>query len=175
MTRWNIDTDHSQLEFSVRHMGFSTVRGRFRTFSGFVETDDSDMPQDIEVTIETASIDTGVENRDTHLRSADFFEADKYPQITFRSTSIAQIDNNNFEVTGQLDMHGHQNPITFTVNVENPILDPYGLHRSAAMTSSKLNRRDWGLNWNQLLEAGSMLVSENVTFTFELQLVKQTG
>jgi polyisoprenoid-binding protein YceI len=173
MTNWNIDADHSSLEFSVRHMGFSTVRGRFRSFSGFVQTDDNDVPQDIEVTIETASIDTGVENRDTHLRSADFFEADKYPEITFRSTAIEQVDMNNFKVTGQLDMHGHVNPITFTVNVENPIKDPYGLTRSAAMSSSKLNRKDWGLNWNQLLEACSMLVSDNVSFNFVLEVVKQ--
>ena len=133
---WNIDTTHSHVDFSVRHMGFSTVRGRFREFSGFVETDENNRPQRLEVTIETASIDTGVADRDNHLRSPDFFDAATNPQITFKSTSITNKGGNRYEVTGDLDMHGVVKPVTFEVEAADPINDPYGLKRAAASGSA---------------------------------------
>ena len=157
---WNIDTTHSNVDFSVRHMGVSTVRGKFREFSGFLESDENLVPQRLEVTIETASIDTGVDDRDAHLRSADFFDAENNPQITFKSTDIQDKGGNKFAVTGDLDMHGVTNPVTFNMDGVQPITDPYGLQRAAAEGTAELNRKDWGLTWNQVLEAGSLLVSE---------------
>ena len=170
---WNIDTTHSHVDFSVRHMGFSTVRGRFREFSGFLETDENNRPQRLEVTIETASIDTGVADRDNHLRSADFFDAETNPQITFKSTSIEDRGGNRYSVTGDLDMHGVSKPVTFEVEAADPITDPYGLQRAAAAGTAELNRKEWGLTWNQLLETGSLMVSEKVKLSFETEIVAQ--
>ncbi len=170
---WNIDTTHSHVDFSVRHMGFSTVRGRFREFEGFLETDDNNVPQRIEVTIQTESIDTGVADRDNHLRSPDFFDAATNPQITFKSTSITNKGGNRYEVTGDLDMHGVVKPVTFDVEGADPITDPYGLKRAAASGTAELNRKDWGLTWNQILEAGSVMVSEKVKLSFEVEITAQ--
>lgn len=170
---WNIDTTHTHVDFSVRHMGFSTVRGRFREFSGFLETDENNRPQRLEVTIETASIDTGVADRDNHLRSADFFDAETHPQITFKSTSVEDRGGNRYSITGDLDMHGVRKPVTFEVEAADPITDPYGLQRAAAAGTAELNRKEWGLTWNQLLETGSLMVSEKVKLSFETEIVAQ--
>ncbi len=170
---WNIDTTHTHVDFSVRHMGFSTVRGRFREFSGFLETDENNRPQRLEVTIETASIDTGVADRDNHLRSADFFDAETHPQITFKSTSVEDRGGNRYSITGDLDMHGVSKPVTFEVEAADPITDPYGLQRAAAAGTAELNRKEWGLTWNQLLETGSLMVSEKVKLSFETEIVAQ--
>ena len=170
---WNIDTTHSHVDFSVRHMGFSTVRGRFREFNGFLETNDNNEPQRLEVTIETASIDTGVADRDNHLRSPDFFDAATNPQITFKSTSIEPKGGNKYAVTGDLDMHGVTKPVTFDVEGADPITDPYGLKRAAASGTAELSRKDWGLTWNQILEAGSVMVSEKVKLSFEVEITAE--
>lgn len=170
---WNIDTTHSHIDFSVRHMGFSTVRGRFREFSGFLEADENNQPQRLEVTIDTSSIDTGVADRDNHLRSADFFDAETHPQITFKSTSIESKGGNRYAITGDLDMHGVSKPVTFDVEGAEPISDPYGLQRAAASGTAELNRKDWGLTWNQILEAGGVMVSETVKLSFEAEIVAE--
>jgi len=170
---WNIDTSHSHVDFSVRHMGFSTVRGRFREFNGHLESDENNTPTAIELTIQTASIDTGVEDRDNHLRSADFFDAEKFPEITFRSTEIEHVSGNNYRVTGDLDMHGVSKPVTFDVEGADPISDPFGLQRAAAAGSAELSRKEWDLTWNQILEAGGVMVSDTVKFTFEVEITAQ--
>ena len=170
---WNIDPTHTHVDFSVRHMGFSTVRGRFREFSGFMEADENLKPQRLEVTIQTNSIDTGVDDRDNHLRSADFFDVENYPQITFKSTNIEDKGGHKYAVTGDLDMHGVTKPVTFDIEGAEPITDPYGLQRAAAAGTAELSRKEWGLTWNQILEAGSLMVSEKVKLSFEAEIVAE--
>lgn len=170
---WNIDNTHSHIDFSVRHMGFSTVRGRFRDFTGSLEADENNKPVRLEVTIDTSSIDTGVADRDNHLRSADFFNAETNPQITFKSTDVESKGGNRYAVTGDLNMNGVTKPVTFDVEGADPISDPYGLQRAAASGTAELNRKDWGLTWNQILEAGSLMVSEKVKLSFEAEIVAE--
>ena len=170
---WNIDATHSHVDFSVRHMGFSTVRGRFRDFEGFLEATADNVPQRLELTIRTDSIDTGVADRDNHLRSPDFFDAASHPVITFKSTAITARGGNVFEVQGDLDMHGVTKSVSFEVEGAGPISDPFGLQRAAASGSTEINRSDWGLTWNQLLEAGGFMVSEKVKLSFEVELTAQ--
>jgi len=170
MTTWTIDPVHTQIEFSVRHMGLSTVRGRFTAFAGTVTTAESGAPSDVAVDIETASIDTSAADRDAHLRSPDFFDAAAHPTLTFRSTGVRAIGGNRFEVVGDLTMHGVTRPITLEADIGEPVRDPWGRQRRAAVVAGKLNRKDFGLTWNQILEAGALLVGEEVRLTFDVQV-----
>lgn len=171
--KWNIDNTHSHIDFSVRHMGFSTVRGRFREFEGFLETDADNNPVNIEVDIKTESIDTGVADRDNHLRSADFFDAATNPTITFRSTSFDHKGGNRYAVTGDLTMNGITKPVTFDVEGADPITDPFGLTRAAASGSTEISRKEWDLTWNQVLEAGGVMVSDKVKLSFEVEITAE--
>lgn len=171
MTTWTIDPVHTQIEFSVRHMGLSTVRGRFTAFGGRVTTAESGAPAAIAVDIETASIDTSAGDRDAHLRSADFFDAAAHPTITFRSTAVRPVAGDRFEIVGDLTMHGVTRPITLEADVGEPIRDPWGQARRAAVVAGKLNRKDFGLTWNQILEAGALLVGEEVRLTLDVQVI----
>lgn len=169
MTTWTIDPLHTQIEFSVRHMGLSTVRGRFRTFAGSVTTDDGGRPVAVSVDIETASIDTNAADRDAHLRSPDFFDAAAHPTIAFRSRDVRALAGGRFEVVGDLTMHGVTLPVTLEAEVGEAIRDPWGQPRRAALVTGKLNRKDFGLAWNQVLEAGALLVGEEVRLSFDVQ------
>ncbi|MBW6455248.1 MAG: YceI family protein [Trueperaceae bacterium] len=169
MTTWTIDALHTQIEFSVRHMGLSTVRGRFKAFGGSVTTGDDGAPTAVAVDIETASIDTNAADRDAHLRSPDFFDAAAHPTITFRSTGVRAIGGDRFEVVGDLTMHGVTRPITLEAEIGDPIRDPWGQARRAAVVGGKLNRKDFGLAWNQILEAGALLVGEEVRLSFDVE------
>lgn len=171
--KWNIDTTHSHIDFSVRHMGFSTVRGRFREFEGFLETDPSNNPENIEINITTDSIDTGVADRDNHLRSPDFFDAATNPTITFRSTGIESRGGNKFAITGDLSMNGITRSVTFDAEAADPITDPFGLTRAAASGTTEISRKEWNLTWNQLLEAGGVMVSDNVKLSFEVEVTAE--
>lgn len=170
MTTWTIDTLHTQIEFSVRHMGLSTVRGRFKDFGGTVETDENGVPTAVNVDVETVSIDTNGADRDAHLRSPDFFDAVAHPTITFRSTGVRAIGGERFEVVGDLTMHGVTRPIALEAEIGEPIRDPWGQLRRAAVVAGKLNRKDFGLTWNQVLEAGALLVGEEVRLSFDVQV-----
>ncbi len=169
--KWNLDPAHSSIEFSVRHMGFATVRGRFKDFTLDVESTDGNRPSRVEAVIDAGSIDTGVADRDGHLRSADFFDVERFPEIRFVSTSVEAAGRGRYRITGNLSMHGASHPVSFDVDVQEPINDLFGNVRAAAEGSGKLNRKDWGLTWNQVLEAGAMLVGEDVRFTLDVQAI----
>lgn len=170
---WNVDPTHTDVAFSVRHMGLSTVRGRFETVAGTVETDAAGLPSAIRIEIATESINTGTKDRDAHLRSADFFDAAANPTITFVSTGVTARGGDRFDVAGHLTMNGVTRPVVLDAEIGAPITDPWGLKRRAATASAKINRKEWNLTWNQILEAGSLLVSEEVKLSIDVQVTQQ--
>ena len=170
--KWNLDPAHSSIEFSVRHMGFATVRGRFKRFTVEIESDGQNHLSRVGAVIDATSIDTGEAQRDQHLRSVDFFDAERFPELRFTGTRIEPVAGNRYRISGDLSVRGTAKPVTFDVEVQEPINDPFGNVRVAAEASGKLNRKDWGLGWNQVLEAGALLVGEEVRFSFDLQAVE---
>lgn len=171
---WVIDPAHSQATFSVRHMMISTVKGQFKVLSGKLNIDEQNPANSwVEAQVETASIDTRDANRDAHLRSADFFEAEKYPEIVFKSTRVEPAGDNEYKVTGELNMHGVTKPVTFTAEYFGQGKDPYGRQKAGLSATAKINRKEWGLNWNAALEAGSVLVSEDVKVEIDLAAVQE--
>jgi polyisoprenoid-binding protein YceI len=172
-TTWRVDATHSLAEFAVRHLMISTVKGRFADVTGTLVGDDTDPEHAaIELTIPVAGIDTREPQRDAHLRSADFFEADRYPAIRFRSTAVTRIGQGQFAVTGDLTIRDITRPVTLTVESGGRGKDPWGGERIGFTTSTTINRKDFGLHWNQALEAGGVLVGNEVKIAVDLQLVK---
>lgn len=169
---WNLDPSHSGISFSVRHMGLATVRGSFEQFDLDVKTDDAGVPTKVVAEIDTASITTGSADRDGHLKSADFFNAAEFPKIVFESTDIARAGD-ELTITGDLTIRGATHPVTFVSDFNGPVTDPWGNPRIAADARGKIDRTKWGLTWNQVLEAGSLLVGEEVKFNISAQAVKQ--
>jgi polyisoprenoid-binding protein YceI len=172
-TTWQVDPSHSHVEFSVRHLMIATVRGRFAEVAGTLIGDD-DHPEAaaIVLTVPAASIDTREPQRDAHLRSADFFDAEAHPEIQFRSTRITMGRDDRFLVHGDLTIRGLTRPIALTVHRGGRVRDPFGNERVAYSTTVKINRRDFGLNWNQVLETGGVLVGDEVTVSIDLELIK---
>ncbi|HEY4389034.1 MAG TPA: YceI family protein [Ktedonobacteraceae bacterium] len=171
---WQIDASHSQVTFSVKHMMFATVKGSFQVISGQLHIDqENPANSSVDAQAETASIHTRDANRDAHLRSADFFDAEKYPTITFKSTSVERVKGDEYKVTGDLSIHGVTQSVVFDATYTGAGKDPWGNQRVGIDASSKINRKDFGLNWNQALEAGGVLVSEDVKIELELSLVEQ--
>jgi len=174
-TTYQIDTAHSSAQFSVRHMMISNVRGDFTKLSGTVTYDPaSPNTATIEATIDVASIRTREEQRDAHLKSADFFDAEKYPVITFKSTGIAGAEG-ELEVVGDLTIHGVTREVA--LEVEGPseeAKDPWGNMRIGATATAKLNREDFGLVWNAALETGGVLVGKEVKITLDIQAIRQS-
>ena len=168
---WQIDSAHSSIEFQAKHLMIAKVKGRFREFAGALEAGE-DGTLTASGTIQTASIDTDEPRRDEHLRSADFFEVDAYPEIAFFSTSIAPIGGTGFRVVGDLSIRGVTKPITLTGGVEGTGRDPYGNDRVALELRGELNRSDFGLTWNQALETGGVVVGDTIKLELELSLVK---
>ncbi|MBA4072546.1 MAG: polyisoprenoid-binding protein [Gemmatimonas sp.] len=168
--QWTLDTTHTQVGFSVKHMAISTVRGRFTKFDGTGETDASGKIVKARFTIDVASIDTNQEQRDAHLRSADFFDTEQFPAIVFESTSITQ-QGSDITMTGDFTMHGVTKPLTLTGETAPVVKDPWGMTRTALTLEGKLNRKEWGLTWNQALEFGGLMVSEDVKLSIELEAV----
>ncbi len=168
--KWNLDTTHSAVDFSVKHLMIATVKGRFATFSGTGETNADGTIKSVSLEIDAASISTNQTQRDDHLRSADFFDTANFPKATFASTKITQ-DGTNVTITGDLSLHGITKPVTLTGEVTNVIKDPWGNQRLALNVESKINRKEWGLGWNQLLETGGFAVSEDVKLSVEVQAV----
>jgi polyisoprenoid-binding protein YceI len=148
---WNIDASHTSLDFAVKHMAISTVRGHFRALSGTVTTNDSGALEGIEASIDASSIDTKDAQRDGHLKSPDFFDVANHPTINFKSTNVQAKGGNEYTVTGDLSMHGITKPVTLEVETVPPIKDPWGLTRTAASASGKISRKEWDLTWNQVL------------------------
>jgi polyisoprenoid-binding protein YceI len=171
MTTWNIDPSHTDLEFSVRHMAISTVKGRFQALSGNVETDETGALKTVKVSVDTNSINTGDAQRDGHLKSPDFFDAAANPTVDFISTQVLSKGGNSYSVTGDLTMNGQTKPVTLEVETTPAIKDPFGLTRTAASGSGKISRKEWGLTWNQALELGGVLVSDEVKINLEVQAI----
>lgn len=169
--KWNLDPSHTSIDFKVRHMGIASVRGSLKVLSGSVETDEAGRPSKIEAVIDAASIATGEPQRDGHLRSADFLHAEQYPEIRFVSTQIEPLGGNRYRIQGNLTIRDITKPVTLEAEVSAPIKDPWGMQRIAASASSQINRKDWNLTWNQVLELGALLVGEEVKFNLEVEAV----
>jgi polyisoprenoid-binding protein YceI len=172
---WVIDVDHSSVQFKVKHLMVSNVKGEFKKFSGTVTMDDADITKSrVDVTIDAASIDTGVAKRDEHLKSPDFFDVAKYPTLMFVSTKVAKAGDNRLKVTGNLTLHGVTREVVLDVEGPNPaVKDMYGNTKSGASATTKINRKDFGLTWNKALEAGGVAVGEEVLITLDVELLKK--
>lgn len=166
-TKWNLDTAHSEITFKVRHMMISNVKGAFNTFTAEVEAEDDTFKNaKVSATIQTDSIDTNNADRDTHLKSADFFNVEQNPTITFESDSLAD------DVTGHLTINGVTKPVQLEVEFGGINQDPWGNTKAGFTFEGKIKRSDFGLNWNAALETGGVLVSDEVKIAGELQFVK---
>ena len=176
-TTWQLDPTHSSVEFAVKHMMMTTVRGRFKEVTATL-TGDRDHPEDagVEATLSTASIDTGVPDRDAHLRGADFFDADNFPNITFRSTGIEnppKEDGDRFRVAGQLTIRDSTMDVVLDCEYLGRGVDPWGKTRAGFSFQTEIDRREWGLKWNQAIETGGVLVANKVRIEGEVQFVRQ--
>ncbi|HSY40570.1 MAG TPA: YceI family protein [Polyangia bacterium] len=170
---WNLDTVHSGINFSVRHMVVSKVRGRFAKFTGNIALDESDLARSVvEATIDASSIDTGTAQRDEHLKSADFFDVEHFPEIRFRGTGIEKVGTERYRLTGQLTIRDVSREIALDVEYGGRGKDPWGNERVGFTARGALDRKDFGLKWNQALETGGVLVSDRVELELELQAVK---
>lgn len=170
---WKIDTAHSMIEFSVKHMMISTVRGRFTQFDGNVVIDEKNLlGSSVTGAVEIASIDTHDAGRDGHLRSADFFAAEKFPQMTFRSTKLQRTGDGEYKVTGDLTIKDTTREVVFNVTDEGQNKDPWGNHRWGISATASINRKDFGLVWNVALETGGVLVGEQVKIAAELEVIR---
>ena len=169
---WNIDPAHSNVTFQVKHLGIATVRGVFTEFEGTLELGDDLSAAKAYGTVKTASVDTKESSRDEHLRSADFFDAEQYPELSFTSTEIKGVDEDELEITGDLTIHGVTKPITLKGEVTGTDTDPWGNDRVALEVAGKLNRGDYGMTFNQALGSGNMLVSDQVKLNVDISAVK---
>lgn len=172
MANWTIDTAHTETAFAVKHMGLSNVRGNFETTKGTVTTDESGKITAIDAIIEVGSITTRNGDRDNHLKSADFFDAEKFPEVHFVSTSVTSEDGEDYAIEGELTIKGITKPISFDAEVGAPIDDPYGLKRSGASLSFSIDRRDFGLTWSQALANGSLVVGNKIKITVDAEITQ---
>lgn len=173
-TKWVIDPAHTLLEFSVKHMMIATVKGRFSGVEGGLYADLPDLTTaDIEVTADANTVDTREAQRDQHLRSADFFDVENFPQITFKSNRIERTGNDAYKIIGDLTIRGVTREVAFDTTFEGMGKDPWGGERAGFSAEAKINRKDFGLNWNAVLETGGILVGEQVKISVEVEVVKQ--
>jgi polyisoprenoid-binding protein YceI len=173
-TTWSLDPAHSVAEFKVKHMMISNVKGQFAKVTGTLSLDESDLANSkVEAVIDAASIETRDAQRDAHLKSADFFDVEKFPTLTFRSTGVAVVRDRELNVEGDLSIHGVTRKVLFAVEGPTPpAKDPWGNTRVAISATTKINRKDFGLTWNAALETGGILVGEEVTITLDVEFVK---
>ena len=174
VSTWNIDPVHSVAEFKVKHMMISNVKGQFARIKGVLSLDETDLTKSrVETSIDAASINTRDEQRDAHLKSADFFDVEKFPTLSFKSTKITRIADGELAVAGELTIHGVARNVVFTVEgPTTPGKDPWGNTRIGLSATTKINRKDFGLTWNATLETGGILVGDEVTITLEVQFIK---
>jgi polyisoprenoid-binding protein YceI len=173
-TKWAIDPAHTQVQFKIKHLMISTVTGTINSFEGTVEAEGNDFSSaEISFTADANSISTANEQRDGHLRSGDFFDTEKFPKITFKSTKVTKKDDENFEVIGDLTIRGITKPVTLAVEYTGMMKDPWGNMKAGFNLKGKMNRKDWGLTWNAALETGGVLVSDEVRIEAEVQLAKE--
>jgi polyisoprenoid-binding protein YceI len=173
-TTWKVDPAHSLVEFSTKHMMFTTVKGRFTSVRGTIVDDPADPTRSsVEAEIDVASIDTREEQRDNHLRSADFFHAEQHPLLTFKSTRVEPVGENHFKVIGDLTIRGASREVTLDTTFNGRGTNPFGAEVAGYTAETTINRKDFGLNWNVALEAGGFLVSDTIKILLEIQAVKQ--
>ena len=169
---WKLDPAHSEISFTVKHLKISKVRGTFDNFDVTIVTAENPHDSTIEATIDVASVNTNQKDRDAHLRTSDFFLVDEYPTMTFVSTSFAG-DENDFQVTGDLTLRGVTKQVVLTGEFGGLMTDDYGRTKAGASATTKINRHDFGVNWNAALEAGGLTLGEEVTITMDLQVILQ--
>ena len=171
---WQIDSSHSSVNFSVRHMMLSTARGQFEKFSGTIEFDEANPAATaVDVTIEAASVNTKDEKRDGHLKSPDFFDVEKFPGLSFKSKNVQVIDSNHAKLNGDLTIKGISKPVVLDVEYHGQVKSPGGTTNAGFSASTKINREDWGLTWNAPLETGGVLVGKDIKIELELETIKQ--
>jgi polyisoprenoid-binding protein YceI len=171
-TKWILDPTHSEINFKVKHLMITNVKGEFRKFNAEIDGEDF-TKSSITVTIDAASIFTNEENRDGHLKSGDFFDVENFPELTFKGTSFKKTDDETYTLKGVLTIKGISNEVTLDVEFGGVNKDPWGNEKAGFSLSGKLNRKDFGLNWNAALETGGVLVSDEVKLSAEIQFVKQ--
>lgn len=169
-TAWNLDPSHSDVQFSVRHLGLLSVKGHFEKLTGSAKTENGKLTY-FEANIDASSITTRNDDRDKHLRSADFLDTEKYPEIGFKSTQVTEVAPNNYKAAGDLTIAGQTHPVVLDIEATDPINDPWGLTRIAAQTGIEISRKQWGLTWNQALEAGGFVVGDEVKIQIEVEAV----
>ncbi|QIM22407.1 YceI family protein [Phycicoccus sp. HDW14] len=171
---WDLDPQHTRIGFSARHAMITTVRGSFNDVEGHVHADLEDMSQSyVEVVLKAASVDTRTAQRDEHLRSADFFDVENHPEITFLSSRVEEVEDNAFLVTGDLTIRDVTQTLSFPIALTGVEKDAFGVLRAGFEGSRKVNRRDFGLEWNMPLDSGGVLVSERITLEFEISAVRR--
>jgi polyisoprenoid-binding protein YceI len=171
---WKIDSSHSRVAFSVRHMMISNVHGQFKTLAGTVEFDEAQPTRSsVDVQIAADSIDTHDEKRDGHLRSPDFLDAEKYPYLTFKSRRVEVVDDSHGKIYGDLTIKNITREVVLAVEYSGQAKAPYGITSSGFTAATKINRKDWELNWNMALETGGVLVGDTVNINIELEIIKQ--
>jgi polyisoprenoid-binding protein YceI len=170
---WTIDPVHSIAEFAVKHMMVSTVKGRFRSLQGTVEFDEADLAASlVRASIDVASIDTAESQRDAHLRSPDFFDAERFPTLTFESKRVEVVDAERWKLIGDLMIRGVTKEVEFDIEYEGQITDAYGKRRAAFTAETTLSRKDFGLSWNAVIETGGVLVGDKVRVTVNIAAVR---
>lgn len=171
---WDLDPLHTRIGFSARHAMVTTVRGSFNEFTGSFHADLDDMGKShVEITLQVATIDTRNQQRDDHLRSGDFFEVEKWPEITFKSTQVEEVGDNAYVVSGDLTIRDVTRPVTIPLELLGVQQDAFGSLRAGFEGSRRINRRDYGLEWNMPLDAGGLMVSEKISLEFELSAIKR--
>jgi polyisoprenoid-binding protein YceI len=172
-TKWTIDPSHSKVSFKIKHLMIANVQGSFREFEGLVTTVGNDFTtSDISFSINSSSIDTESPDRDTHLKSADFFDSEKFPKIVFAGKGLKDLGDDMFELKGNLTIKDVRKPVTLSVEYGGIMTDPWGNIKTGFSVTGKLNRKDWGLNWNAALEAGGVLVSDEVKIMCDVEFMK---
>jgi polyisoprenoid-binding protein YceI len=170
---WAVDPAHSTVGFSVKHLGIASVRGKFDQFEGTLEIGEGDESARAYGTVQGVSVNTNDAGRDEHLRSADFFGVEQNPELRFESTEITQVDDDSFEIAGDLTMNGVTKPITLKAEVQGTEIDPWGNERVGLEVTGQLNRGDWSMTFNQALGSGNLLVGEKVKLNLDISAVKQ--
>ncbi len=173
-SQWNIDPTHSEIHFKVKHMMVSTVTGAFNSFEGSAISESDDFTNaKISFSADIDSIDTRNAQRDTHLKSDDFFNAAEYPKLTFESSAFTKTSSGDYKLTGMLTIRGHSKEVTLDVDYNGTVVDPYGQTKAGFEITGKISRKEFGLKWSAVTEAGSIVVSDQVRLALNVQLVKQ--
>lgn len=173
-TKWGIDAAHSEIAFKVKHLMISNVKGTFKEFDASIFTTGEDfMTSEIDFWLNPASIETGAADRDAHLKSADFFDVENHKQITFIGNTYEKVDEDSYTLYGDLTIKGITKQIKLDVEFGGVMKDPWGNEKAGFTINGKINRKDWGLNWNAALEAGGVLVGEEIKISCEVELIKQ--